>query len=270
MKRLRVLARFFSDVPAARIDADLASLGLQGQPYADHMRALVVDDAQLMDLADLDTVQSVWPGPMELLPALETSRGMTGTDAVQGFSTSGATAAYGGLSGSGVKIGICDLGIHEGQVDFGGGKFYRTWAPQPGDWHGTHVASVAAGTGAGSSILNMPAFERRGHAPLARIGDYGRVILGNVITENTNAYGAGIYMSAECKPLIANNIIAHNNANDMEKGGGGIFCAWGSTPKIPWLCISRMSSPCRQTWPGSPDCLSRWVLTEKAFPSACS
>jgi hypothetical protein len=55
-------------------------------------------------------------------------------------------------------------------------------------------------------------------------------IVGNIITENVNSHGAGLCLDGAWE--VVNNVIAHNTATGTEKGGGGMFLAWGGNCKI--------------------------------------
>lgn len=69
------------------------------------------------------------------------------------------------LTGAGVVLGMIDSAVRSGHEQFGPGKFVDGWSGtnDPGDRHGTFVASIIAGDGAGGTAPVM------GYAPDARL-----------------------------------------------------------------------------------------------------
>jgi len=176
---MNLLVGFWRSIDQSTVTNDLASVGLTGLRYgADNSWAVVVpvlpltNFAQILtNLASLLSVRSIQPGPLPYFPLNETGRLSAKTDDAQGFVPS--TGNYGKVSGNAVRIAICDNGIDPGHHDFSpASRFYQpaTAGTAPGGIpgnHATHVGSVALGNGADS-----PSRARRGHAPLAKIGNY--------------------------------------------------------------------------------------------------
>lgn len=114
--------------------------------------------AQVAALAELDAVRRIQRGPVPFVPLNDRVRAAIGTEALQ------AT----GLDGEGVRIAVVDSGIDADHPAFldddGSSRVYGSGNPA-GAFHGTHVASIAAG-GPGEHP------ELRGHAPAAAVGDF--------------------------------------------------------------------------------------------------
>jgi len=70
-------------------------------------------------------------------------------------------------------------------------------------------------------------------------------IVGNVISENTAWFGAGIACYDSASPIIAYNVIRSNRIGSYCGAGGGIFCNVGSSPWIVGNEITENRSLCR-------------------------
>lgn len=133
------------------------------------------------------------------------------------------------LDGTGVGIAIFDFGIDTTHPDFfevtdaGAPGNLRVDPTRPPSLHGTHVASIAAGSGLDSAQHYLPDFERRGHAPNAQLGDFTPITtqLGDLITatstfhvsnhsyvESTNGYNA---LSADLDRIVRGDAVLGSN-----------------------------------------------------------
>jgi subtilisin family serine protease len=175
---IRVLVEFHADVDAASAAQALATVGLDGEPFGATTWSTVASEERLRQLAALDPVKRIEPGPSPFLELNETARLWTDTGIAQQASFAAPQPAY-AISGTGVRVGICDSGVDENHDDFdavtatGTAGASRVYAQQAGGGsHGTHVASIAGGSGLGSAANALPAFDRRGQAPSCEIGDY--------------------------------------------------------------------------------------------------
>jgi subtilisin family serine protease len=134
--------------------------------FPDKIRALGGEAAQIHDRlysgtipADATRYVSHWPEVAYIeaakmaRPMLDLSRPAVQADVVQ--AGTGLPSAYGG---AGTYVGIVDSGLSSGHLDFyvnGNPSSPRVvhWYPNPGaagedtEWHGTHVAGIAAGNG---------------------------------------------------------------------------------------------------------------------------
>jgi subtilisin family serine protease len=168
-----VLALFFPEVPQSAARALLAGLGIDGRARADGLWEVEASSAQIDALAAADEVQWLEP-PTPYLPTLTVTRQLANVDQVQQLNA--ATGVYAGLSGSGVQIAIMDTGVDTSHNDFAS-RMIRSL--DDGFDHGTHVAGIAAGSGAMSDQLNGLGFSNgiipflwRGVAPRAQIAAY--------------------------------------------------------------------------------------------------
>ncbi len=187
----RVHAVFFSDVFESEVQDRLDRIRVRARPYgANNSFELVLPPSQLDALLALDVVEFVEEVPPPSRPLNDHSRAVTHTDAVQGlqFDVGGVPGpTYTGRTGSGIRIGICDLGIVAGHLDFvaAENRFYGYPNPWGTSSHGTFVASIAAGNGNAKPADLL----RRGHAPKAMIGDY--IYFNGVLAEYQKALGTG-------------------------------------------------------------------------------
>jgi len=180
--RVQLLVRFYPDVAAEQVSLELESVGVVGEPYGSANTWAVVADPELIgELAGLNGVISIEEGPLPFLPLgpNEGGRRVANTDAAQQSTFATLQPGYRNVSGLGIQIGICDSGVDQGHDDFdaitaaGNAGASRVYNQRVGsDDHGTHVASIAAGSGLNSANNGLPAFSLRGHAPRAGVGDY--------------------------------------------------------------------------------------------------
>lgn len=184
--RRRVLVVMHDDVEEQDGAAVLAGAGLRGDQTGSGTVWLVEAGlAQIEALSRRDEVMTIAPGPEPIRPQNLDVRAAVGTDLVQKLlpTVCGGDALYIGLTGANVRVGVVDFGIDELHPDFGPhaaesvcgitppSRFYLTDPSMVG--HGTHVASILAGNGAQScALLGMGAFDLRGHAPRACLGEY--------------------------------------------------------------------------------------------------
>lgn len=169
---VRVL--FFRDVGDDQARELLAELG--AEPRAEGVWILDATPDVIQLLAETDAVQ--WIEPLvDYSPTADVSRQLLNVDAVHQLDTS--TGVYAGRAGTGVQIGIMDTGVDTSHNDFAG-RFVRSQDDVVD--HGTHVAGVAAGSGAQSDQLNGngvnnggTAFQWRGVAPRADIAAYSQI-----------------------------------------------------------------------------------------------
>ena len=179
--RLFLLVTFFDDVGGDVIRRALASLGFDARRYgASNTWAVAADRASVGRIAELEIVKSVQFGPMPFLPLFnDGGRRLANTDQAQLGVFTNPQPSYQNVSGNGIDIGICDVGIDENHNDFSvidaagqvaGSRVYHVRTGSGS--HGTHVASIAGGNGFNSAANGWPAYSLRGHAPRARLGDY--------------------------------------------------------------------------------------------------
>lgn len=170
---------FWSDVSVADADALLASTGIKATRKSGDTVIANLNRDQVLALAGSDIVQFLARRSPAGLYELDTSRNMINVDEVQDLDT--ASGTYLGLSGLGVQISIHDSGVDDHHNDFDG-RMLNSLHQGTGntDDHGTHVASIAAGSGAMSNQnddANNPnngtAFQWRGMAPQAGIAAFG-------------------------------------------------------------------------------------------------
>jgi uncharacterized repeat protein (TIGR01451 family) len=168
---------FFSDVAAADAQATLAKHGVAAHRTGDSSTYVgSLSAAKVAALALEDGVQFLAAAPEPGQYDLDQSRALINADEVQQFDVPSAT--YLGLSGLGVQISIHDSGVDQHHNDFAG-RIIRTLHPGAGGDHGTHVASIAAGSGvmsnqndADGNPNNGAAFQWRGIAPQAQISAF--------------------------------------------------------------------------------------------------
>ena len=178
---------FFADVSPADADLILLRNGVAAARDGQSLtyRALL-SQSQIRRLATEDAVQflAAVPEPGQL--DLDNSRALINVDSLQQFDDTSAT--YLGLSGLGVQISIHDSGVDQHHGDFAG-RMLNTLHPPAGEDHGTHVASIAAGSGAmsnqnddNSAANGGTAFQWRGMAPQSQIAAYDSVTGNSVLT----------------------------------------------------------------------------------------
>jgi subtilisin family serine protease len=175
---VKVLVEFHPDVSDAQARKALVAAGVEGRPYGVRTWAAQAAPEKIRMLAGIDAVKQVQEGPLPFLPLNESARRVADSNEAQQADFTTMPPSY-RVGGNGVQIGICDTGIDENHDDFdsvtttgaaGASRVYATRAGSGG--HGTHVASIAGGSGLDSAANGLPAFHRRGHAPEADLGDY--------------------------------------------------------------------------------------------------
>lgn len=177
----RLLVVFHQGVTREAASATLKRFDLEGAYYgADNSWSVEMPLKNAGELAKLDQVKWIEEGPLPFLELNEHARRAANTDASQLVDFSNPAPQFFGPSGVDVRIGICEGGgFDESHDDFkavatdgsaGSTRVYRTIASDGS--HGTHVASIAGGSGFNSAANGFPAFSLRGHAPQAALGDY--------------------------------------------------------------------------------------------------
>lgn len=144
-----------------------------------------------------------------------------------------ATLTTLGLSGAGVRIGICDSGVDNhnnatmhadlsGRLDFfvdaTGGA-----VPTDTNGHGTHVAGIAAGNAALGNADPQGFLLGQGVAPGARIGSVNQINPGGTLTDGQRV-----------QQMVANNAHVMNNSWGQSGTGPG-----GGAPGMGYIARSR-------------------------------
>jgi uncharacterized repeat protein (TIGR01451 family) len=178
-----VLVLFFADVSEADAFTTLRRAGVEeSEQVGPHSYEASVDEEQAARLASAEAVQWIQERP-EPRPTLDDARLPTGVDLVQQFS-SAPTPTYNGLSGKGTQIAVFDSGVDDKHPDFEDDRVIRIDPPRIDaqgnpEYHGTFVASIAAGNGSASDKADanghpnggLP-YEWRGMAPESQIAAY--------------------------------------------------------------------------------------------------
>jgi subtilisin family serine protease len=146
-----------------------------------------------------------------------------GSEALQGFSTNGSVAFYGGLSGAGITVAVVDTGVDPAVLDLHAfdadgqdlGSRVSGALPPPGaaNAHGTRVAAILAGNGHNSAAAKEPSgeprapFSLRGQAPRASLlsfykGDPWPAIAAARLSSHSYSLSNGTY-SAETAAVDA-------------------------------------------------------------------
>jgi len=193
------IVMFFPDVAAAAAGAVLAAAGVSATPDGPSTYRAALTRSQVQRLATHDEVQflaaQAAPGQLDL----DVSRALINVDDLQQLDVPSAT--YLGLSGMGVQLSIHDSGVDEHHTDFAG-RMLNTLHPGDGGDHGTHVAGIAAGSGAMSDQVNGDgannggtAFQWRGMAPQAGIAAYGSQTADSVVVMTDAIVNNGVDVS---------------------------------------------------------------------------
>ncbi len=155
---LTLLVRVYPSLP----EADIASLLLRGSISAERLSPIywrvTVGYEAMTRLAADDRIRWIDAVP-RVTRDNDVTRGAVGVTTVQ--TTDAVTGWTTGLTGAGVQIAINDYGIDDGHETFtridatGSATGSRILTNDTrSDWHGTHVAGVAAGNGRNSSGLS--------------------------------------------------------------------------------------------------------------------
>jgi uncharacterized repeat protein (TIGR01451 family) len=244
---------FWRDVSAGDADALLKQQGISANRNSGHTVTAKLNSDQMLALAGSDSVQFLAATSRGDLLELDTSRREANVDSVQKFDATSGT--YLGLSGLGVQISINDNGVDEHHNDFDGRLIGPAMHPvntaNPADDHGTHVASIAAGSGAMSNQnddANNPnngaAFQWRGMAPQAEIqalasatGDDAGImcgaINGNGVDVSNHSYGyqvSGVYDAeqANIDDIIRGDAGCGARLEVFSAGNGGLAPQFGN------------------------------------------
>ena len=175
-----LLVEFLTVVDDAQARAELERIGVKIlRKLANHIFVVADDPEKVNAIAELPSVKVIDRGPTPFLPLNATARVVSGADLAQRFALGNPAPAYSGVTGKGVRMGIADSGVDENHDDFkaiaagGGPGATRVYNPRPGSGaHGTHVASIAGGSGVNANANAYPDYSLRGQAPGAEIGDY--------------------------------------------------------------------------------------------------
>ncbi|NNE11426.1 MAG: DUF11 domain-containing protein [Ilumatobacter sp.] len=193
------LVLFFDDVGAAGARAALDAAGVSAVDQGLNIYAGTLNRGQIQRLAAQDAVQFIAEAPEPGQLDLDNSRALINADAVQQLDT--ASGTYLGLSGFGVQVSIHDSGVDDHHGDFAG-RMITLNHPGAGGDHGTHVASIAAGSGAMSNQLDDnsnpnggTAFQWRGVAPQAGISAYGSQTAHSAVIMTAAIAGDGVDVS---------------------------------------------------------------------------
>ena len=178
--RIAVVIELFGDVDSDHAVAPLLGVAPGAVRLGPVTWSLEVSPTDLPSIARLDEVKRIHPGRIPPLPLTDVQRAAMRTDVAQDPNFAPPRPTY-RVDGSPIRVAICDDGISVVHRDFkditttGSLGAVRVAPKQAyGNDHGTHVASIVAGSGHGSAANKLAAFARRGHAPYAWLGDFSR------------------------------------------------------------------------------------------------
>ncbi len=162
-----VLVQFYRGVRREAIECVLQELDPAAELHAPRTwkARISLERINALSAVERAVIRRIERGPGVLRPLNEHARAATRADGPMNIclppTCPGRTFD---LSGQGVKLAIADFGIYEEHKDLTG-RIYIKRSPDIDLFHGTHVASIAAGGGIADE-------KRYGHAPEAGIGDY--------------------------------------------------------------------------------------------------
>lgn len=165
-----ILVIFFDDVGVEAITALLGSIfdTAYSQGATETEWFVPNDPAAIQTLAASKLVRFIVPivPPDELN---ETARPIVQTDTVHGANIAAGNISYIGQGGQGITLGIFEGRPLVDHGDMTGRIIVGAHASGSVSSHATHVAGIMIGNGAISAAQGLGAFQRRGHAPLARL-----------------------------------------------------------------------------------------------------
>ena len=252
---VKLLVLFFEDVPTEAAEAILAKFAPSSvEVHADHTWAIVLNKAQILNLAAEDAVKWIEEGPAPLRVFNDVTRTELNVDAVQSPTVSAGSIYYNGLDGSGVNVAIFDTGINTptfSHPDFAG-RLLRTQNDTNG--HGSHVAGIVGASGL-QSVANCPFgsctdFQMRGMAPAVGLAPYGGWNAGTMddavnnlgveVSNHSYVMACGLYdnTAQNVDQLVRGQLTSGGNAIPAHtmvwaaanQGTGAQWCTTGTLP----------------------------------------